>query len=461
MIEKSSFREMNEGILLDLILNATNEAIVVINKDGIIEMLSDSYADYLKVKKQDAIGKHVCDVIENTRLHIVLETKKAEIAQMQHINGQNMIATRVPIIKDGELIGVFGRVLFKNLKELHGLYTRINEMEQELSLYKNKFGKINSAKYTVEDLIGNGETMTVLKETIRKIAKNNSNVLIFGESGTGKELFAHAIHNASKRSQQPLICLNCASIPENLLESELFGYEEGSFTGAQKGGRSGLFQAANKGTLFLDEIGDLPMQMQVKLLRVLQDKEIQKIGSHVKEKIDVRILAATNKNLYEMIDQEQFRSDLFYRLNVISITIPPLRERREDIPLLVSALIEKLSQKEGVPVQGISSRAIEYLKRYNWPGNVRELENILERAINFIDDDLIIKTKHLHNKLTGIPCDEISKTLKNILEETERLTIVNAMMQNNGKKSVVAKKLGISRTSLYEKLEKYDIAFES
>ncbi|WP_324823439.1 sigma-54 interaction domain-containing protein [Sinanaerobacter sp. ZZT-01] len=461
MIEKSSFREMNESILLDLMLNATNEAIVVINKNGIIEILSDAYADYLKIRKEDAIGKHVCDVIENTRLHIVLKTRKPEIAQMQHINGQNMIATRMPIMKGGKIIGVFGRVLFKNLKELHGLYTRINEIEQELSLYKNKFGKINAAKYVIDDLIGDGETMTALKETIRRIAKNNSNVLIFGESGTGKELFAHAIHNASKRSQHPLICLNCASIPENLLESELFGYEEGSFTGAQKGGRSGLFHAANKGTLFLDEIGDLPMQMQVKLLRVLQDKEIQKIGSHVKEKIDVRILAATNKNLYELIDQEQFRSDLFYRLNVISITIPPLRERREDIPLLVNSLIEKLSQKEGVPVQGISSRAMEYLKRYDWPGNVRELENILERAINFIDDDLIIKTKHLHNKLTGIPCDEISKTLKNILEETERLTIVNAMMQNNSKKSVVAKKLGISRTSLYEKLEKYNINFES
>lgn len=460
MDSKSSFRQMNEGILLDVILNATNEAIVMINKDGCIEMLSDAYCDFLHVKKEEAIGRHVSEVIENTRMHIVLKTQKPEIAQMQQINGQNIIATRFPIIKSSELIGVFGKVLFKDVKEFHCLYSKINKMEQELSLYKNKFGRINSAKYTVDDLIGNGETMTALKQTLIRIAKNNSNVLIFGESGTGKELFAHAIHNASKRSPNPLICINCASIPENLMESELFGYEEGSFTGAQKGGRSGLFQAANKGTLFLDEIGDLPMQMQVKLLRVLQDKEIQKIGSHVKEKIDVRILAATNKNLYEMMEHDQFRSDLFYRLNVISITIPPLRERREDIPLLVNMLIEKLSLKESVPVQGISKRAMEYLKRYDWPGNVRELENILERAINFIDEDLIIKTKHLQNKLTGIPCDKISKTLKSILEETERLTIVNAMMQNNSKKMLVAKKLGISRTSLYEKLEKYHINLE-
>jgi len=263
-----------------------------------------------------------------------------------------------------------------------------------------QFGKINTAKYKVDDIIGESQLMTNLKDTVKTIAKTNSSVLILGESGTGKELFAHAIHNASNRARQPFICINCGTIPAELIESELFGYEEGSFTGARKGGKVGMFQAAHKGTIFLDEIGDLPLSMQVKLLRVLQDKEIQKIGSNLREAIDVRVIAATNKDPYQMVQENQFRSDLYYRLNVISLRIPALRERKEDIPILSKSFINKLIRKENVKVEKISDSALEYLKHYNWPGKVRELEKVLEIAVNFLGNEKSIRAEHLPKRIT-------------------------------------------------------------
>lgn len=287
-------------------------------------------------------------------------------------------------------------------------------------------------------------------------------MLILGESGTGKELFAHATHNNSKRKEYPFIKVNCGSIPFELLESELFGYEEGAFTGAKKGGKIGKFKAADKGTIFLDEIGDLPMNMQVKLLRVLQDKEIERIGSNYTEKIDVRIISATNKDLEKMTQEGKFRLDLYYRLNVISIHIPPLRERKEDIPILSRYLVEKISKDENIEVGGIENTSIEYLNKYDWPGNVRELENIIERAINFLEEEKVIKPKHLPAKITGIvkEKDRNIKSLKSTVEEVERECIIDSIMMADGNKTKAAEMLGISRTSLYEKILKYNIAIE-
>ncbi|HVI42937.1 MAG TPA: sigma 54-interacting transcriptional regulator, partial [Anaerovoracaceae bacterium] len=448
---------ISKEFLLDTILNTTNELFVLINQDGYIEEISQPYAEFIGVKREDVIGGHVKEVIENTRMDIVAKTGIPEVENLQKIKGQKMIATRLPIIKDGKVIGAFGRVLFKDVNELNNLYEKINKIETELDLYKKQFGKINTAKYSVDDIVGSGSLMHSLKETIEKIARTNSSVLILGESGTGKELFAHAIHNASNRANQPFVCLNCGTIPAELLESELFGYEEGAFTGAKKGGKIGMFQAAHKGTIFLDEIGDLPMPMQVKLLRVLQDREIQKIGSNVRESIDVRVIAATNKNPYQMVQENKFRSDLYYRLNVISLRIPALQERKEDIPELARAFIKKLALKENIPVEKISDSALEYLKRYDWPGNVRELENVMERAVNFIGNDKIIRPEHLPSRLTGISPQLQSKSLKDIVEETERIAIVNTLLSNGGKKTLTAKTLGISRTKLYEKIQKYHI----
>ena len=452
---------MDEALLLDILLNATNEAIVIVNKDGIITELSKAYTEFLGIKKEDALGRHVTDVIENTRMHIVLKTGKPEIADAQHIKHQTMIATRIPIYKDGNIVGAFGRVLFKNTKELYSLHDRIMEMESQLSLYRSKYGRINEAKYTVFDIIGDSHEISNLRETIQRVAVRNSNILITGESGTGKELVAHAIHNASKRRNGPMICVNCAAIPSELLESELFGYEEGAFTGAKKGGKPGLLKAANNGTLLLDEIGDLSMSMQVKLLRAIQDKEIRKVGSSVGEVINIRIISATNKDLNKMVQENSFRADLFYRLNVISIHIPPIRDRKEDIPALVEHFMQKISVREGISLRGISAAALQHFKTYDWPGNIRELENALERASNFVDEDGIIKIKHLQNKVLGTDFGCEKMNLKDILEDTERTTILRAISKHNGVKTNVANELGISRTSLYEKMVKYNISLDT
>lgn len=448
--EKASF-------LLNTVMEATNDAIVYVNKEGIIEMFSNAYADFLEINKEDAIGKHVTEVIENTRMHIVAKSGRPEIAQVQKIKGRKMIATRIPVYANGKIVGAVGKVLFKDLDELHSLYVEINKIEKELNLYKDEFKKLNMAKYDLDSIVSKSDIMRELKELTARAAKTNSNVLILGESGTGKELFAHAIHNNSKRKNFPFVKVNCGAIPFELLESELFGYEEGSFTGAKKGGKIGKFKAADGGTIFLDEIGDLPMNMQVKLLRVLQDKEIERIGSNYSEKIDVRVIAATNKDLEKMVSEGLFRLDLYYRLNVVSIKIPPLRERKEDIPILANYLIKKISEAENVRVDKILDETLEYLKKYDWPGNVRELENILERAINFLDRDVVIRPEHLPPKITGITRYREIDSLKSILEEVEKQTIIDSLIIANGNKTEAAKILDISRTSLYEKILKYGI----
>ncbi|MEY8303614.1 sigma-54 interaction domain-containing protein [Anaerosalibacter bizertensis] len=449
--------EMEAAFLLKTIMETTNDAIVYVNKEGYIEMISKPYADFLKVNREEVIGKHVRDVIENTRMDVVIKTGVSEIAEVQEINGNKMIATRIPVFVKGNVVGAVGRVLFRDINELNALYMKISKIEKELNLYKDEFKKVNSAKYSLDSIISESKSMYKIKELTKRAAKTNSNVLILGESGTGKELFAHAIHSISRRANAPFIKVNCGAIPYELLESELFGYEEGSFTGAKKGGKIGKFKAADGGTIFLDEIGDLPMNMQVKLLRVLQDKEIEKIGSNSSEKVDIRIITATNRDLEEMVSEGKFRLDLYYRLNVLTIKVPPLRERKDDIPILSEHLIQKISRRENIRVDRISDSALEYLKRYNWPGNVRELENILERAINFLDEETVIKPEHLPSKITGIMRKKKIRTLKLTLEEVERQAIIDSLIFSNGNKTKAASILDISRTSLYEKIDKYNI----
>lgn len=443
--------------LLNTMIEVTNDAWVYVNKDGNIRILSKPYAEFLGIKREDAIGKHVSEVIENTRMDIVLKTKKSEIAHVQEIDGKNMVATRIPVFVKGKLVGAIGKVLFRDVDELNNLYKKINNIEKELNLYKDEFKKANRATYELESIVSKSKSMAELKELTKKAAKTNSNILILGESGTGKELFAHSIHNNSKRKNNPFIKVNCGSIPYDLLESELFGYEEGSFTGAKKGGKIGKFKAADTGTIFLDEIGDLPMNMQVKILRVLQDKEIERIGSNYSEKIDVRIISATNKNLDKMVEEEKFRLDLYFRLNVVNICIPPLRERKEDISILANYLMKKISKDEGIKVTAIENSAIECLNKYDWPGNVRELENIIERAINFLENETIIKPEHLPGKITSIVKNKDIKDLKTAVEELERQSIIDSIILTKGNKSKAAEKLKISRTTLYEKMLKYDI----
>jgi transcriptional regulator with PAS, ATPase and Fis domain len=449
--------EVQASSLLRTVLDSSNESFIYVNSDGIIEMISESYAEFLNRKKEELIGLNVVDVVDNTRLDVVLKTGKAEIAQIQIVKGKKIIATRIPVYAKGKVVGAIGKILFRDVDELNNLYMKINNIEKELNLYRDEFKKANKAEYALDSIIGENVEIRRIKELTKSIASTNSNVLILGESGTGKELFAHAIHNNSKRMDAPFIKVNCGAIPYELLESELFGYEEGAFTGAKKGGKIGKFKAADGGTIFLDEIADLPMNMQVKLLRVLQEREIERIGSNTSEKVDVRVIAATNKDLEMMVEEGTFRLDLYYRLNVVSLKIPSLKQRKDDIQLLADYLIEKISIKENRYVDGISSKSLEMLKGYSWPGNIRELENVLERAINFLGEDRIILPKHLPPRITGKQDIYENRSLRETLEEVEKEAIIRALLEAKGNKSKASKTLEISRTSLYEKMDKYKI----
>ena len=262
-------------------------------------------------------------------MHIVARTEQKEIGDLQKIEGNLMIADRIPLYLDNKLIGAVGYVIFRDLSEMNSYIKVVQHMEKQLDFYKKELQKALGGNYTFNNIVGESAAISKAKDLARKVSSSKSNVLIIGESGTGKELFAQAIHNESERSQYPIIKINCGTIPSELFESELFGYESGAFTGAKKDGKPGKFELANKSTIFLDEIGDLPLSMQVKLLRVIQEREIERIGAVKSQKVDVRIIAATNRNLEEMIKQNTFREDLYYRLNVINIKVPSLREREK------------------------------------------------------------------------------------------------------------------------------------
>jgi transcriptional regulator with PAS, ATPase and Fis domain len=301
-----------------------------------------------------------------------------------------------------------------------------------------------------------------VKALARKVARSDTTVLLKGESGTGKELFAHSIHVESARTLGPFVKVNCAAIPETLFESELFGYKGGAFTGAQRQGKKGKFALAEKGTIFLDEVSELPMAMQVKLLRVLQEREIEPVGAVEPEPIDVRIVAATNKDLEALLAQGAFRQDLYYRLNVVKLEIPPLRERPEDVPLVAESLLRRLEKETGVPVEGIDAEAEAALCAYPWPGNVRELRNTLEQAL-YVKADHLIRRRDLPRAVLaaeGSGGAEHGRTLKEQLRHLEEELIRRALQEARGDKLAAAARLGISKSSLYAKIEQYGLERE-
>ena len=448
---------------LDSIVNSIFDCIVVVNKNGYVTMMNDAYGEFLNADPKKAVGKHITDVIENTRMHIVAQTGKAEICDMQKIGEHNTVVTRIPIVKDGEVTGAVGKMVFRDVKDLRVLARKLTSLQSELEYYKEELQKVQGGKYTIESIIGSGEKIQWLKMIALRAAKGQSTVLVTGESGTGKELFAQAIHYASNRRHGPFIKINCASIPENLLESELFGYEEGAFTGARKGGKPGKFELANGGTIFLDEIGDMSMPMQAKLLRVLQEREVERVGGTKTSSVDVRVIAATNQDLETMMSQGTFRQDLYYRLNIIALHIPPLRERREDLPELCEALLRKVNRTLQFDVDGVSREAMELLMQYDWPGNVRELENVLERSVNLMDEVGDILPEHLPPTMRrpatkpALSNQEETKELAGIMEEAEKQAIYKALETAGGNRSQAAKILGIHRSGFYQKLSKYQI----
>lgn len=445
--------------LLEVVFENAHEPMIVTDKDGKILLLNRSYREFLNV--QDVIGQPVTDVIENTRMHIVGQEGVAEIADIQQIKGQNMIAHRIPIMDEGKVIAVLGTVLFQDVQELTALAAMVAQLKDELTYYKKELRRRMGATYHFDQIVGYSQKLQELKKFSQKVAKSDSTVLITGESGTGKELFAHAIHAESKRKMGPFIRVNCAAIPDSLLESELFGYEEGAFTGAVRRGKKGKFELANHGTILLDEIGDMPLPLQAKLLRVLQEKEVERVGAVRTTPIDVRVIASTNSDMLQSIKEGKFRADLYYRLNVVSLSIPPLRERLEDLPELVSNLLKQLGESTGVVVRAIDEEVWNVLRGYSWPGNVRELKNVLERALHLLEDD-VLKKEHVwlpvsdEGALVSLSSPtHVVRPLKEVLEEAEQEALRQAMQQAGGNKLIAAKLLQISKSSFYEKWEKY------
>lgn len=443
--------------ILETIIDSAYEWIVVVNKEGNIVYMNKKYCEFLEINRNEAIGKHVTTIIENSRMHLVAKSGKEEIADLQYIKGNYMIANRIPIYSNGEVIGALGTVIFRDTKEWDKMSSHIRSLMPQLQTYLQDWQEHNGAKYTLQDIKSVSKQIKELKEKVKNVASGDTSILIRGESGTGKELFAHSIHQLSSRSNKPFIKVNCGAIPEHLLESELFGYEEGAFTGAKKGGKKGKFLLAHGGTIFLDEIGDMPLNMQVKLLRVLQEKEVEAVGSMTSIPVDVRVIAATNRPLEKMIQENRFREDLFYRINVIPFKVPPLRERVEDIGHLTEFFLKKITNRSGKRITMIEEDVLNLFYKHTWPGNLRELENVIEAAIHLTDGEKITISS-LPEYFMGDPKLLIGqRSLKEILDETEKKIIEKSLEQFGQDKLQAAKSLGISKSSMYEKIKKYSL----
>ncbi|WP_313342304.1 sigma 54-interacting transcriptional regulator [Sedimentibacter sp.] len=440
--------------LQSAIINSFTDGLLIIDKNGYLEYINQVGAEILNIEREKSIGRHVAELVDFKPVILdVLKTGQGYVDEEIIVSDRtgvktHFIKTAVPIKDDdGNIVNVVDT--FRKIKRVQKL---INEMT---GAYSN---------FRFDDIIGNS---TNLKKCIKiaKIAANStSNVLITGESGTGKELIAHSIHSYSDRRDQPFVTINCGAIPRELLESELFGYEAGSFTGASTKGRTGKFELAEGGTIFLDEIGEMPLDMQVKLLRVLQDKKVTRVGGYNVFNVDVKIIAATNKDLIKLCDQGLFRRDLYYRINVLNVKIPSMRERKSDIPILVEYFINKYSYRLDKTILGISPDALDLLINYDWLGNVRELENVLERAVNICEGNMITEKEinsdlfyqdndiNQHSNMNSANENDIVP-----LEVLEERAIKQALTASNGNITTAANMLKVTRNTIYNKVKKYNL----
>lgn len=448
--------------MLEAIIQSSDEAISVVDEQGKGLLINPAYSRLTGLSKEEVIGQPATiDISEGESMHMqVLQTRRAIRGTKMKVGPGNkeVIVNVAPIIVDGVLKGSVG--VIHDMSEIQSLTNELNRARQIIRSLE--------AKYTFDDIIGDSEEMQFAVEQAKLAARTPVTILLRGESGTGKELFAHAIHNASDRKYNKFIRVNCAAISESLLESELFGYEEGAFSGAKRGGKRGLFEEAHNGSIFLDEIGELSLNTQAKLLRVLQENEIVRVGGTKPISINVRVITATNVNLEKGISDGSFREDLYYRLNRMPIHIPPLNSRKSDIPLLCERLLRKINQDYGRNIENVSDSALDQLMEYNWPGNVRELENVLGRAVIFMKfHERVLKASHIPvlgkvelnhsrgNKFAGL--NECGPELAELVDDFEKNIIVERLEKFNGNKTACAKSLGISIRSLYYKLEKWNI----
>jgi len=441
------------------ILDRVYSGIIFCDKDSRILFMNRFYASLLKTDQKEAVGKHIKTYFPSSRLPVVLETGQAELGKRCSLRTNlALLVNRVPIEQDGETVGVVLQTTFRDFTEINDVMTRLNLLEKEVSFYKEGLDSILSATYSFDSIVGGNERLVEAKKTAEKYARTDSPVLILGATGTGKELFAHAVHRASGRKNRPFVCVNCAAIPRELLESELFGYAPGAFTGAKRGGKAGKIEMAHGGTLFLDEIGDLPLNAQAKLLRVLETKKIERVGGTKVMEVNFRLVAATNKSLREMIDRNEFREDVFYRLNTLTVEIPSLSERTDDIPTLVHSFL-KASGNGHIQV---SKSVIQMLECYSWPGNVRELKNVIMRAVSLIEGNTF-EVEHLPMEIVRFQADCPDTApghigpLSTELKRYEKKVLEQALRLSDGNMTRTARLLGISRSTLYEKCRAHEL----
>ncbi|CAG0953603.1 Transcriptional regulatory protein ZraR [Burkholderiales bacterium] len=436
------------------------EGALVIDRAGRITWINDKYRALLGWNGTDPIeGRPVEEVIPHSRLREVMETGRAELIDVLSLGARQVVVSRIPLANDaGEIIGALGVILYDRVQALKPIVSKVQHLQTELAHARKELAETRQAKYRFSQIVGVSAAMREVKEHGRRAAERDATVLLLGETGTGKELMAHAIHAASKRQAKPLVSLNAAAIPENLLEAELFGVEPGAYTGAGNKPRPGKFQLADGGTLFLDEVGDMPLTLQAKLLRVLQEGEVEPVGSNRLKSIDVRVIAATSRDLKGMVASGAFRADLFYRLNVLPIRLAPLRERSEDLPALCEALLEQLAARGNEPLRSVSGAGLARLMAYHWPGNVRELSNALQLAAARFDTR-VFGPEHFADLPQTAPAEgailapepEV-RPLREVLAEAEKTEILRAIAAAGGVKLNAAKLLHISRAQLYEKL---------
>ena len=441
---------------------------ILLDTNGRIVYINQIYADFFGMKKQDIIGMKIEELIPNTKLYEALQTGEAKYDQLfETVDDRKVLYNCLPIKNEyGEILGVATASSLNTALQIENLQERIERLEESNILLNRQLHGFNQAPEIFESIIGISDKIIELKKILSRICNTPTPILLTGESGTGKEVFATAIHNASDRKNGPFIKINCAAIPSTLVESELFGYESGAFSGALKGGKIGKFELANNGTLLLDEIGEMPMTLQSKLLRVLQEQELEHVGGVKPIKINVRIICSTNQNLQKLIAEGKFRRDLYYRINTVELNIPPLRERIQDIPELCQYFLERYNMQEYKNVKGISREVLELFSQYSWPGNIRELEHVMERLFIISDNKTItLKNCDFLKKRMMIPESHTLKinstdrceTLAHAVDDTEKERILSALEKTGGNKAKAARILDIDRTSLYYKMKKLGI----
>jgi transcriptional regulator with PAS, ATPase and Fis domain len=450
-----------EGLvrLLSLVCENVYSGTIICDHQSHIRYINRFYANLLGIDSKEAVGRKIQDYFPSSRVPVVLDTGRGEMGARCTLRAEiDYVINRIPVKSEGKTVGVILQTVFKNFTEVNDLMKRLRKLEERVVEYKKGLDSMLSATYSFDSILGWGDRILEAKALAEKYARTDGAVLILGPTGTGKELFAHAIHLASPRSSRPFVCLNCAAIPKDLLESELFGYEQGAFTGAKQKGKAGKIELAHKGTLFLDEIGDLPTNAQAKILRVLENKQVEKLGGVKGTHVDFRLIAATNRDLTEMMGKGEFREDLYYRLNTMTIHLPFLSERSEDIPGLVKYFLRDTHH----PDVEVSDAALQTLMSYSWPGNVRELKNVIERAASLIEGhaleehhlpEMVRQTARVSTRVAG-------GTIRPLAEELacfEKETLSQALAATNRNMAKTAKLLCISRSTLYEKCRLHNL----